>query len=336
MADAPLLAIDDLAVEFRTGSGIVRAVDGVSLRLDRGETLGVLGESGSGKSVTAHAIMQLVRGPRGKITRGTVRFEGRDLLALTPAEMRRVRGGAIGMVFQDPMTSLNPVLTIGRQLVEPLELHLGLSRRAARARAAELLATVGIPEARRRLDDYPHQFSGGMRQRVMIAIAVACEPKLLIADEPTTALDVTIEAQILDLLARLQADLGMAMILITHDLGVVARAADRLAVMYAGRVVEEGPTDTVFATPKMPYTMGLMRSIPRADAEGALTPIAGQPPDLSALPPGCPFAPRCGFVAAACRERVPEARSVGPDHQVRCLFDIAPMTAAPVGEGVAP
>ncbi len=336
MSGAPLLEIEDLAVEFRTGGGVVRAVDGVNLTLARGETLGILGESGSGKSVTSLAIMRLVRAPRGKITRGAVRFEGRDLLTLTPAEMRQVRGGSIGMIFQDPMTSLNPVLTIGRQLVEPLELHLGMSRRAARARAAELLATVGIPEAVRRLDNYPHQFSGGMRQRVMIAIAVACEPKLLIADEPTTALDVTIQAQILELIRRLQAELGMALILITHDLGVVAGAADRLAVMYAGRVVEDGPTDAVFANPKMPYTIGLMHSIPRADDEGALSPIGGQPPDLSALPPGCAFAPRCDFARPVCRERVPEPRTVGPGHRARCLFDIDPARVGAVREGVAP
>jgi len=321
---APLLQVEDLAVEFGSGGRVVKAVDGVSLTLHAGETLGILGESGSGKSVTSLAIMRLLRGSRVRVPRGRVLFEGEDLFALSRGAMRRVRGGGIGMIFQDPMTSLNPVLTIGRQLVEPMQIHLRLSRRDALARAAALLSTVGIADAASRLSDYPHQLSGGMRQRVMIAIAVSCRPKLLIADEPTTGLDVTIQAQILQILKSLQEELGMAMIFITHDLGVVAGMADRLAVMYAGRIVEEGPTDAVFADPRMPYTIGLMRSIPgmEDEDEGPLHPIGGQPPDLSALPPGCAFAPRCSHAAAVCREAAPPARAAGPGHTAVCHFEI--------------
>ncbi len=320
-----LLDVRDLAVTFASQGDIVRAVDGVSFSLERGETLGIVGESGSGKSVTALAVMGLVRDPPGRIAGGSILFEGKDLRASTPEEMRSLRGHGIAMVFQDPMTSLNPVLTIGRQLTEVMEVHLGLSPAQARTRAVDLLAMVGIPSPESRLDEYPHRFSGGMRQRVMIAMAVACKPRLLIADEPTTALDVTIQAQILDLLRGLQADLGMAMILITHDLGVVAGMADRVNVMYAGRIVEEGSTDAIFASPRMPYTMGLLQSVPRLDRpeDARLVPIPGLPPAGSSGDGRCSFEPRCGFAAARCRELAPTLRSVGLGHRAACWFDPA-------------
>jgi oligopeptide transport system ATP-binding protein len=320
-----LLDVRDLAVTFSSQGGSVRAVDGVSFSLERGETLGIVGESGSGKSVTALAVMGLVRDPPGRIASGSILFEGKDLRASTAEEMRALRGHGIAMVFQDPMTSLNPVLTIGRQLTEVMEVHLGVSPAEARKRSIDLLAMVGIPSPETRLDDYPHRFSGGMRQRVMIAMAVACKPRLLIADEPTTALDVTIQAQILDLLRGLQADLGMAMILITHDLGVVAGMADRVNVMYAGRIVEEGSTDAIFAAPRMPYTMGLLQSVPRLDRpeDARLVPIPGLPPAGSSGDGSCSFAPRCGFVAQACRNAAPALREVGPGHRAACWFDPA-------------
>jgi oligopeptide transport system ATP-binding protein len=294
----PLLDVVDLQTHFRTPDGVVKAVDGVSFSVERGATLGIVGESGSGKSVTSLSIMRLVPQPAGRIVGGEIRFGGTDLLRLSEREMRRVRSKQIGMVFQDPMTSLNPVLTVGRQLIEALELHMGLRGRAARRRVVELLDLVGIPSPEKRLDDLPHQFSGGMRQRVMIAMALSCEPQLLIADEPTTALDVTIQAQILELIGKLQEELGMAVLLITHDLGVVAGMADRIIVMYAGRVVEAGPTEQIFADPRMPYTIGLLQSIPRLDEERGhrLNPIRGLPPDLIDLSAACPFAPRCDFV----------------------------------------
>jgi oligopeptide transport system ATP-binding protein len=319
-----LLEVSDLAVTFVTQNGAVRAVDGVSFTLERGETLGIVGESGSGKSVTALAVMGLVRDPPGRIAGGSIRFEGRDLRAASAEEMRSLRGNGIAMVFQDPMTSLNPVLTVGRQLTEVMEVHLGLSPAAARQRAIELLSLVGIAAPERRIDDYPHRFSGGMRQRVMVAMAVACNPRLLIADEPTTALDVTIQAQILELLRSLQAELGMAMILITHDLGVVAGMADRVAVMYAGRIVEEGPTEAIFETPRMPYTIGLLQSVPRLDRpEGErLVPIPGLPPAGSAGPGRCSFAPRCRLAAGPCAEAAPPLRPVGTEHRAACWFDI--------------
>ncbi|WP_293861601.1 ABC transporter ATP-binding protein [uncultured Alsobacter sp.] len=316
-----LLEVEDLSVAFRSQSGTVRAVDGVSFSVDRGETLGIVGESGSGKSVTALAVMGLVADPPGRITGGRIRFEGQDLRAASPETLRSLRGHGIAMIFQDPMTSLNPVLTIGRQLTEVTEVHLGLSPEQARRRAVELLDMVGIPSPESRLDDYPHRFSGGMRQRVMIAMAMACKPRLIIADEPTTALDVTIQAQILELLRSLQAELGMAMILITHDLGVVAGMADRVCVMYAGRIVEEGPTEAIFDAPGMPYTAGLLGSVPRLDRPDSarLVPIPGLPPAGSQGPGVCSFAPRCGHTMARCLEKAPSLVPVGDArHRAAC------------------
>ncbi len=318
-----LLEVSDLSVTFASQGGTVRAVDGVSFSLNRGETLGIVGESGSGKSVTAMAIMGLVKSPPGRIASGRVVFEGQDLRTVSAETMRNLRGNGIAMVFQDPMTSLNPVLTIGRQLTEVMEVHQGLDATQSRRRAVELLDMVGIPSPESRLDDYPHRFSGGMRQRVMIAMAMACKPRLLIADEPTTALDVTIQAQILDLLRELQSELGMAMILITHDLGVVAGMADRVNVMYAGRIVEEGSTEAIFAHPRMPYTMGLLQSVPRLDRpdDTRLVPIPGLPPAGSAGPARCSFVPRCAFAADVCRQAAPTLRTVGEGHRVACWFD---------------
>ncbi|MGQ9549895.1 MAG: ABC transporter ATP-binding protein [Roseiflexus sp.] len=335
----PLLVVKNLETQFKTQDGIVRAVNNVSFHVDRGETLGIVGESGSGKSVTSLSIMRLIPNPPGKIVGGQIIFDGDNLLDYTEEEMRHIRGNRIAMIFQDPMTSLNPVLTIGRQITESLELHMKLTPKEARNRAIELLQMVGIPGAAWRLDDYPHQFSGGMRQRVMIAMALSCNPELLIADEPTTALDVTIQAQILELIQRLQHELGTAVIIITHDLGVVAGMADRVIVMYAGRVVEEGPTEEIFARPRMPYTIGLLRSIPRLDeAEGrTLTPIRGLPPDLINLPQICPFSPRCDyFMPGACDQRVPPLREVVPGHKAACLFDITLETLLPTIGGEVP
>lgn len=328
----PLLDVRNLFVQFKTQDGIVNAVNNVSFHLNRGETLGIVGESGSGKSVTSMSLMRLIPTPPGKIAGGVVMFDGENLLDLSEEEMRKIRGNRIAMIFQDPMTSLNPVLTIGKQITESLELHMKLSNREARNRAVELLTMVGIPSAARRLDDYPHQFSGGMRQRVMIAMGLSCNPELLIADEPTTALDVTIQAQILELINRLKNELGTAVLLITHDLGVVAGMTDRVMVMYAGTVVEEGTTDELFANPRMPYTIGLLRSIPRLDeTEGTrLTPIRGLPPDLINLPKVCPFSPRCDyFVPGRCDQEIPPLRQVGPDHRAACLFDITLDTPIP-------
>ena len=290
-----LLAVEDLVVRFRTRDSVVHAVNGVTFELEEGERLGLVGESGCGKSVTNLAIIRLLPKPAGRIERGRVMFEGQDLGSLSEAEIRDIRGKDIAMIFQDPMTSLNPVLTISRQIVEPLEKHFGLERKPAEARAVELLEQVGIPGAKARAKDYPHQFSGGMRQRAMIAMALACEPKLLIADEPTTALDVTIQAQILELIGRLKADFGSAVILITHDMGVVADVADRVMVMYAGRAVERGSKHDLFYDPQHPYTWGLLGSIPRLDRPKPerLTAIQGTPPSLINLPEGCSFGPRC-------------------------------------------
>ena len=335
----PLLVVKNLETQFKTQDGIVKAVNNVSFHVDRGETLGIVGESGSGKSVTSLSIMRLIPNPPGRIVGGQIIFDGDNLLDYTEEEMRHIRGNRIAMIFQDPMTSLNPVLTIGRQITESLELHMKLTPKEARNRAVELLQMVGIPGAARRLDDYPHQFSGGMRQRVMIAMALSCNPELLIADEPTTALDVTIQAQILELIQRLQHELGTAVIIITHDLGVVAGMADRVIVMYAGRVVEEGPTEEIFARPRMPYTIGLLRSIPRLDeAEGrTLTPIRGLPPDLINLPQICPFSPRCDyFIPGACDQQVPPLREVVPGHKAACLFDITLETPLPTTGGEVP
>ncbi len=328
---APLLAVDNLQTHFFTQDGVVRSVEGVSFTINRGETLGIVGESGSGKSVTSLSIMGLVPSPPGKIVGGSIVFDGTDLVSLREDQMRRIRGNRIAMIFQDPMTSLNPVLKIGQQITESLELHLNMTTTQARKRAIELLNLVGIPGADYRLDDYPHQFSGGMRQRVMIAMALSCNPELLIADEPTTALDVTIQAQILELINLLKNQLDTAIIMITHDLGVVAGVTDRVLVMYAGRVVESGPTDEIFANPRMPYTIGLLRSIPRLDAQGdqRLLPIRGLPPDLIDLPQACPFSPRCDYVQDACLQQVPPLREVGPEHRAACLFDITLATPPP-------
>ncbi len=328
---APLLEVRDLKTQFFTQDGVVKAVDGVSFHVNRGETLGIVGESGCGKSVTSLSIMRLIPSPPGKIAEGQILFDGEDLLGMSEEEMRHIRGNRIAMIFQDPMTSLNPVLTVGRQITEALELHMKLSKREATNRAAELLDMVGIPSASKRLDNYPHQFSGGMRQRVMIAMALSCNPELLIADEPTTALDVTIQAQILELINRLREELETAVILITHDLGVVAGMTDRVTVMYAGKVVEEGPTKEIFSNPRMPYTIGLLRSIPRLDEDRGrkLTPIRGLPPSLIDLPQICPFSPRCDYVQERCLTTVPPLRSVGPDHRAACLFDITMETPVP-------
>ncbi len=320
----PLLEVKNLQTHFYTQDGVVKAVDNVSFHVDKGETLGIVGESGSGKSVTSLSVMRLIPSPPGKIVGGQILFDGDDLVKYSEDEMRNIRGKDIAMIFQDPMTSLNPVLTIGRQITEALELHMKMTGREARNRAAELLAMVGIASPEKRLDDYPHQFSGGMRQRVMIAMALSCNPQLLIADEPTTALDVTIQAQILELIGRLQDELGMAVIIITHDLGVVAGMADRVNVMYAGRVIEEGPTDQIFADPRMPYTIGLLQSIPRLDEQRGhrLDPIRGLPPDLINLPQVCPFSPRCDFVQDVCYEQVPPLRPVANNQRAACLFDV--------------
>jgi peptide/nickel transport system ATP-binding protein len=301
------LSIDDLHVQFTTSAGVVRAVEGVNLSIKRGEILAVVGESGSGKSVTALAVMRLLARRNSKITKGSVMFEGRDLLKLSEEQMREIRGRDISMIFQEPMTSLNPILTIGLQIMEPLQIHLGMDEQQARARAAELLTQVGITDAERRLDQYPHQFSGGMRQRVMIAIGLACNPKLIIADEPTTALDVTIQAQILELMKRLSEELNIALIVITHNLGIVARYAHRVAVMYAARVVEQGEAAAIFHKPRHPYTMGLLRSVPRVDRPRGdkLETIPGLPPNLARGITGCRFAPRCPYKIDVCENDPP-------------------------------
>ena len=319
---APLLEVEDLKTHFFTRDGVVRAVDGVSFSIQPGETLGLVGESGCGKSVTSLSIMRLIASPPGRVAGGTIRFDGRDLLRLSEPEMRKVRGNEISMIFQEPMTSLNPVLTIGRQIAESLVLHRGMTRADAMTRAIELLRLVHIPEPTRRAAEYPHQMSGGMRQRVMIAMALACDPKLLIADEPTTALDVTIQAQILDLMRELQAKTGTAILLITHDLGVVAEMAQRVVVMYAGRKVEEAPVGELFARPRHPYTRGLMNSMPRLGAShGArerLVEIPGMVPSLREPIAGCAFADRCTYAVEACRARFPAFEAKAPGHSVAC------------------
>ena len=315
-----LLRVKDLQTHFFTEEGVVRAVDGVSYEVDEGETLGLVGESGCGKSVSALSILRLIPNPPGKVVAGEVWFEDQDILKLDEDEIRHIRGNRIAMVFQEPMTSLNPVLTIGRQVTEALELHLRMDRQAANRRAVELLEMVGIPEAGSRLNDYPHQFSGGMRQRVMIAMALSCNPKLLLADEPTTALDVTIQAQILEIMARLSKELGTAVIIITHNLGVVARYADRVNVMYAGRIVETASAKELYANPRHPYTLGLLRSVPRLDEtrKEKLEPIEGLPPDLVNLPQGCSFYPRCRFHIDKCLSDRPPLMLVGEKHMSAC------------------
>jgi oligopeptide/dipeptide ABC transporter ATP-binding protein len=317
---ATLLAVRNLRTTFRTAAGLVRAVDGVSWDIEEGETVALVGESGCGKSVSALSIMRLVAEPAGRIEAGEILFKGRDLLGLSEEQMQHVRGREIGMIFQEPMTSLNPVLTIGRQLTEGLEIHLGMKPEAARARAVELLGMVGIPDPERRLAQYPHHFSGGMRQRMMIAMALACEPSLILADEPTTALDVTIQAQILELMRDLARRLGVAMLIITHNLGVVARYADRVNVMYAGRIIERAAAAELYARPRHPYTLGLLRSVPRLDEprRARLAPIQGQPPDLTRLPAGCAFAPRCAWRVERCAEEAPPLESVGAGHSSAC------------------
>ena len=320
MRKEPILAVEDLHVQFWTGRGTVHAVNGISFEIAPGETLGIVGESGCGKSVTSLALLGIL--PRaGKVTRGTATFGGRDLLKLKDEQLRTVRGREIGMIFQDPMTSLNPVLTIGKQIREPLEAHFGMDREQADKRAVELLDQVGIPSAKQRLKDYPHQFSGGMRQRAMIAMALTCEPKLLIADEPTTALDVTIQAQILELLKELVAERDTALILITHDLGVVAGMCERVNVMYAGMFMETGTASRLFAEPRHPYTLGLLQSVPRLDAgrRQELQPIPGAPRNMLSAPTECPFAPRCRYEVEQSRQQVPPLESIEPDHDVRCF-----------------
>jgi oligopeptide/dipeptide ABC transporter ATP-binding protein len=320
VARQPLLDVQDLKVQFWTARGTIYAVNGISFDIAPGETLGIVGESGCGKSVTSLALLGIL--PRaGRVTSGTAQFENRDLLKLSDEDLRGIRGREIAMVFQDPMTSLNPVLTIGRQIREVLETHFGMEKDSADDRAAELLDRVGIPQARARLRDYPHQFSGGMRQRAMIAMALACQPKLLIADEPTTALDVTIQAQILGLLRELVADQGTALILITHDLGVVAGMCERVNVMYAGLFMETGTAQQVFARPRHPYTLGLLQSVPRLDAtrKTALQPIEGNPRDMLQSPQACPFAPRCRYEVEASTQSVPPLEEIEPGHKVACF-----------------
>jgi oligopeptide transport system ATP-binding protein len=317
---AKLLQVQNLETRFYTQDGVVQAVNGISYDLGEGQTLGIVGESGCGKSVSVLSMIRLIPSPPGKITDGKVLFEGRDLLKMDNEEIRHIRGNRIAMIFQDPMTSLNPVLTIGRQVGESLQVHMSMDKGQARRRSIELLDMVGIPQADQRIRDYPHQFSGGMRQRVMIAMALSCNPQILIADEPTTALDVTIQAQIVDLVKRLREEIGMAVIWITHDLGVVAGLVDRVNVMYAGFIAETGPVGEIYARPRHPYTIGLLGSLPRLDESEheRLTSIEGLPPDLIAPPTGCRFAPRCDFATERCQTENPELIPVGLDHQAAC------------------
>jgi len=322
-ASGPLLAIDDLKTWFFTRDGLLRAVDGLSYKLDPGEMLGIVGESGCGKSVGALSILGLIPMPPGRIVGGSIRFRGRELVGLEEAQLRAIRGNDISVIFQEPMTSLNPVMRIGRQITEPLMLHQGLSKRQADQRAAEMLDLVRIADAQRRLGEYPHQLSGGMRQRVMIAMALACRPDILIADEPTTALDVTIQAQILQLLRNLQRELGMAVLLISHNLGVIAGTVQRVVVMYAGRKVEEAPVSALFRRPRHPYTAGLLGSVPRVDRGGhpqqaRLAEIPGMPPGLGKRAPGCAFAPRCALATEECRSAVPPLEEKAPRHLSAC------------------
>ncbi|MFH9427172.1 ABC transporter ATP-binding protein [Streptomyces sp. NPDC017615] len=316
-----LLEVRDLHVEFRTRDGVAKAVKGVSYGVDAGETLAVLGESGSGKSVTAQAVMGILDMPPGRITGGQILFQGRDLLTMKEEERRRVRGAGMAMIFQDALSALNPVLSVGDQLGEMFTVHRGMSRKDARKRAVELMDRVRIPGAAQRVRDYPHQFSGGMRQRIMIAMAIALEPALVIADEPTTALDVTVQAQVMDLLAELRREYRMGLVLITHDLGVVADVADRIAVMYAGRIVESAPVHDIYKAPAHPYTRGLLESIPRLDHKGReLYAIKGLPPSLTHIPPGCAFHPRCAMARDVCRTDEPPLYQAGPDRVSACHF----------------
>ncbi len=319
-----ILELRDLKTHFHTPDGVVKAVDGVTYSLNAGETLGVVGESGCGKSVTALSILRLIPEPPGQISGEGIFFEGKDLTKMNTKELRHIRGNEISMIFQEPMTSLNPVLTIGRQIAEPIEIHQNVDRKSIIARCVELLRKVQIPDPENRTEAYPHQFSGGMRQRAMIAMSLACEPKLIIADEPTTALDVTVQAQILELLQDLIKSGRSSMILITHDLGVVARYADRINVMYAGRIVEQGTARNIYNTPKHPYSIGLMQSVPRLDQDTKekLRPIEGQPPDLGDPPPGCSFHPRCGFATDRCSRESPPLEHSGGEHWKACWVDV--------------
>ncbi|MGZ9225935.1 MAG: ABC transporter ATP-binding protein [Anaerolineales bacterium] len=318
-----ILDVQGLETTFKTPEGVIHAVNGVSFGLAESETLGVVGESGCGKSVTMLSVLGLIPSPPGEVIAGTAVFSGHDLIKMSNEDIRHVRGAQIAMIFQDPMTSLNPVLTIGRQLEEPLVLHIGMSKKQASDRAAELLSMVGIPNAKDRLSDYPHQYSGGMRQRVMIAMALSCSPQILIADEPTTALDVTIQAQIMELVKRLRDELGMAIVWITHDLGVVAGMAQRVLVMYGGLIIEEAPVKELYANPEHPYTLGLLGSLPRVDEKERtkLYSIEGQPPVLYQKPNACPFAPRCKWVMEHCWSENPPLMEVGPDHRAACWVD---------------
>jgi len=322
---APLLEVQDLTTRFDTLEGVVHAVNGISYTLEEGETLGIVGESGCGKSVSVLSIMGLIPQPPGKIVAGRVLYRGQDLLQRDEEQMEHIRGREIAMVFQDPMTSLNPVLTVGRQISEALVVHLGMTEAEARHRAIELLAMVGIPQADERYADYPHQFSGGMRQRAMIAMALSCNPSILIADEPTTALDVTIQAQIVDLVKTLRERLGMTVIWITHDLGVIAGLAEKVIVMYAGFIVERGNVDDIYADPRHPYTLALLKSLPRVDrsSKERLATIQGLPPDLLGLPPGCPFAARCDYAVERCRQENPRLEFVASGHEAACWVDVA-------------
>jgi len=318
-----ILDVQGLETQFKTPEGIVHAVNGVSIHLDEGETLGLVGESGCGKSVSMLSILRLIQSPPGQIAAGKAIFKGTDLLAMSQEEIRQVRGGQISMIFQDPMTSLNPVMNIGKQMAEPMLLHLGITPQEARERSIKLLESVGIPRAGERLKEYPHQYSGGMRQRVMIAMALSCNPQILIADEPTTALDVTIQAQIVDLVIRLRQELGMAIIWITHDLGVAASIANRIAVMYGGFIIEEAAVKELYANPAHPYTLGLLNSLPQIQRKGRqrLYSIEGMPPILLQTPKACPFAPRCRWVREKCWQQNPMLESIGENHKVACWVD---------------
>ena len=318
----PVLSVQELKTRFNTQDGTVHAVNGVSFELQRGELLGVVGESGSGKSVTMMSLLKLIPMPPGEIVGGEAHFEDLDLVQIDPDRMRDIRGGKIGFIFQDPMTSLNPVLTVGRQIKESLDLHTELDKQQKQDRAVELLEMVGIPDPEQRLKAYPHEMSGGMRQRVVIAIALACEPQVIIADEPTTALDVTIQAQIIDQIRQLRQNLGTAVIWITHDLGVIAGLADRVMVMYGGRVVEVAPVKPLYGTPQHPYTQGLLRSLPRLDRDDELESIPGTPPNMYTEPTACSFAPRCKFAFDKCTTEIPPLVTVGDGHEVACWFDV--------------
>ncbi len=332
-----ILKVENLKTQFQTDRGLVKAVDGISYHINEREIIALVGESGCGKSVSQLSVLQLIPTPPGEIVGGKIIFEGQDLLRFRAngAEMRSIRGGKIAMIFQEPMTSLNPVLTIGRQITETLELHLKMQRQAARERAVELLELVGIPEAAERIDDYPHQFSGGMRQRVMISMALSCNPKILIADEPTTAVDVTIQAQLLDLMKEMVTHFSTSLIIVTHNLGIVARYAQRIYVMYAGRIIESGTSKSIFSAPRHPYTIGLLKCVPRLDELSGreLVPIVGMPPNLINMPPTCAFLPRCPYRIEKCtQEPWPELRPVGDQHYISCYLDIQERQNAPIAK----